>query len=132
MAWEHERNCTEPATGQQTHREAKIGSLCRNFRVRRLAKTEFSAKGKISHHHHTTPHTPSGSQTILENVYSRSCTKTILFNAIGTVGMDKGGTDLIAEGAIKVKSCVSLQHFTKNGLVLGDGTELCADVVVFA
>ncbi|PIL34652.1 hypothetical protein GSI_03431 [Ganoderma sinense ZZ0214-1] len=47
-------------------------------------------------------------------------------------GMDKGGADLIADGRIKVKSLVSLKHFTKSGLILSDGTELPADVVVFA
>lgn len=46
--------------------------------------------------------------------------------------MDKGGADLIADGKIKVKSGESLQRFTKKGLVLSDGTELPADVVVFA
>ena len=46
--------------------------------------------------------------------------------------MDKGGANLIADGRIKVKSLVSLKHFTKNSLILSDGTELPADVVVFA
>ncbi|KAM5545582.1 hypothetical protein V8D89_000620 [Ganoderma adspersum] len=47
-------------------------------------------------------------------------------------GMDKGGADLVADGRIKVKSGVSPQRFTKTGLVLSDGTELPADLVVFA
>lgn len=46
--------------------------------------------------------------------------------------MDKGGADLIADGRIKVKSLVSLSRFTTNSLILSDGTELPADVVVFA
>ena len=46
--------------------------------------------------------------------------------------MDKGGADLIADGRIKVKSGLSLKHFTRGGIVLSDGTELPADVVVFA
>ncbi|KAI1793660.1 dimethylaniline monooxygenase (N-oxide-forming) [Ganoderma leucocontextum] len=54
----------------------------------------------------------------------------LVFERLG--GMDKGGADLIADGRIKVKSLVSLQRFTKNSVVLGDGTELPADVVVFA
>ncbi|KAI1793658.1 FAD/NAD-P-binding domain-containing protein [Ganoderma leucocontextum] len=48
------------------------------------------------------------------------------------IGMDKGAADLIADGKIKVRSGVSLQRFTKKGLVLSDGTELPTDVVVFA
>lgn len=47
-------------------------------------------------------------------------------------GMDKGGAELIADGSIKVKSLVSIERFTKNGLLLSDGTELLADLVVFA
>lgn len=47
-------------------------------------------------------------------------------------GMDKGGANLIADGRIKVKSLVSIERFTKNGLLLSDGTELPADLVVFA
>ena len=46
--------------------------------------------------------------------------------------MDKGGANLIADGRIKVKSLVSIERFTKNGLLLSDGTELPADLVVFA
>ena len=39
---------------------------------------------------------------------------------------------MIADGEIKVKSGVSPQNFTENALVLSDGTELEADVVIFA
>lgn len=46
--------------------------------------------------------------------------------------MDKGGADLIADGRIQVKSGHSLKHFTSNSVVLSDGTELPADLVVFA
>lgn len=46
--------------------------------------------------------------------------------------MDKGSADFIAEGRIKVKSLVSPKHFAKDGLALDDGSELPADVVVFA
>ncbi|KAI1793669.1 dimethylaniline monooxygenase (N-oxide-forming) [Ganoderma leucocontextum] len=55
-----------------------------------------------------------------------------VFERFGGYCSDKGGADLIADGRIKVKSLVSLQRFTKNSLVLSDGTELPADVVVFA
>ena len=48
------------------------------------------------------------------------------------LGMDKGGADLIAAGKIKVKTLVGLDRFTKNSLILKDGTELPADLVVFA
>lgn len=47
-------------------------------------------------------------------------------------GLDKGGADLIADGKIKVKSGVTLKKFTDKSLVLSDGSELPADVVVFA
>ncbi|PIL34644.1 hypothetical protein GSI_03423 [Ganoderma sinense ZZ0214-1] len=50
----------------------------------------------------------------------------------GGYWMDKGTSDLIADGRIKVKSLVSLKCFTKDSLILSDGTELPADVVVFA
>ena len=55
----------------------------------------------------------------------------MLTNGIST-GMDKGGADLIADGSIKVKSGPSLKQFTTKSLVLSDGSELPADVVVFA
>ncbi|RPD67280.1 FAD/NAD-P-binding domain-containing protein [Lentinus tigrinus ALCF2SS1-7] len=46
--------------------------------------------------------------------------------------IDKGGADMIADGRIAVKSGVSLQCFTKRGLMLDDGTHVQADVVIFA
>ena len=46
--------------------------------------------------------------------------------------MDKGGADLIADGRIKVRSGVSPQKFTDRCIVLSDGSELEADVVIFA
>ncbi|KAL7282322.1 hypothetical protein ACG7TL_003792 [Trametes sanguinea] len=46
--------------------------------------------------------------------------------------LDKGGADLIADGRIKVRSGVSPQRFTESSLVLSDGSELAADVVIFA
>ena len=49
-----------------------------------------------------------------------------------TVGLDTGGAALIGDGRIKVESGKSVVHFTEAGLVLSDGTELPADVVVFA
>ncbi|CDO71325.1 hypothetical protein BN946_scf184908.g83 [Trametes cinnabarina] len=47
-------------------------------------------------------------------------------------GMDKGGADLIADGRIKVKSGVSPKSFTESSLILSDGSELPADVIIFA
>ena len=49
-----------------------------------------------------------------------------------STGLDKGGADLIADGRIKVKSGVSPERFTEDGVVLSDGTELSADLVIFA
>ena len=46
--------------------------------------------------------------------------------------MDKGCADHIANGTIKVKGLTTVEHFTRDGIVLGDGTEIPADVVVFA
>lgn len=48
------------------------------------------------------------------------------------LGMDKGGSDMIADGRIKVKSGISPQRFTETGLVMSDESELPADVVIFA
>lgn len=48
------------------------------------------------------------------------------------VGLDKGGADLIASGAIKIKQGVSPTSFAPDGLVFSDGSHLRADVVIFA
>ncbi|RPD55268.1 dimethylaniline monooxygenase (N-oxide-forming) [Lentinus tigrinus ALCF2SS1-7] len=50
----------------------------------------------------------------------------------GGFWIDKGGAELIGNGRIKVESGKSVDRFTETGLVLSDGTELLADVVVFA
>ena len=47
-------------------------------------------------------------------------------------GLDKGGADLIADGRIKIRQGVSPRKFNENGLVMSDGSELLADVVIFA
>ena len=49
-----------------------------------------------------------------------------------SIGLDKGGADLIADGKIIVKSGVSPRSFTEQGLLMSDGSEIIADVVVFA
>ena len=51
---------------------------------------------------------------------------------IADVGQDKGGADLIAEDRIKVKSGVSPDHFTETSVVFNDGSELPADVIIYA
>lgn len=51
---------------------------------------------------------------------------------ISLTGWDKGGADLIASGAIKMKTCVSPVSYTERGVVFSDDTELPADVVIFA
>ncbi|KAI0741575.1 FAD/NAD-P-binding domain-containing protein [Daedaleopsis nitida] len=56
----------------------------------------------------------------------------LVFERLGGYWMDKGGADLIADGRIKFKTGQGLAEFTKNSLVLTDGTELPADLVVFA
>ncbi|PIL37042.1 hypothetical protein GSI_00734 [Ganoderma sinense ZZ0214-1] len=50
----------------------------------------------------------------------------------GGTSLDKGGADLVADGSIKVKNGHSLQKFTENGVVFSDGSELPADLVIFA
>ena len=48
------------------------------------------------------------------------------------LGYDKGGADMIADGRIAFKSGVTPNRLTEKSLVLSDGSELPADVVVFA
>ncbi|KAM5540398.1 hypothetical protein V8D89_005856 [Ganoderma adspersum] len=50
----------------------------------------------------------------------------------GGYWLDKGGADLVVDGRIKVKNGHSLQRFTENGVVFSDGSELSADLVIFA
>ncbi|KAF9538185.1 hypothetical protein CPC08DRAFT_756400 [Agrocybe pediades] len=47
-------------------------------------------------------------------------------------GTDTGGSKLIAEGKIKLKSGSQIVRFTQKSIVFEDGSELEADVVVFA
>ena len=47
-------------------------------------------------------------------------------------GQDKGGADLIADGRIKVKSGVSIDHLTETSIVFSDGSEMAADAVILA
>lgn len=46
--------------------------------------------------------------------------------------IDVGASDLIADGRIKLKSGVEIERLTENSVVLKDGTELKADLVVYA
>ncbi|KAI0074367.1 dimethylaniline monooxygenase [Panus rudis PR-1116 ss-1] len=50
----------------------------------------------------------------------------------GGYWLDKGAADLIESGDIKVKQGVEPTEFTENGLVFSDGSQLPADVVIFA
>jgi hypothetical protein len=45
---------------------------------------------------------------------------------------DTGGSQLIADGKIKLKSGPQIERFTEHAIVFDDGSELPADVVVFA
>jgi len=45
---------------------------------------------------------------------------------------DTGGSQLIAEGKIKLKHDSQIESFTETGIKFENGTELAADVVVFA
>ena len=46
--------------------------------------------------------------------------------------IDVGASKLVAEGKIKLKSGVSIDHIKSNSVVLTDGTELEADLIVYA
>ncbi|MBB4105908.1 NAD(P)/FAD-dependent oxidoreductase [Allorhizobium borbori] len=46
--------------------------------------------------------------------------------------IDVGACDLIIDGSIKLKSGTDISHLTENAVVLKDGTELPADLVVYA
>ncbi len=46
--------------------------------------------------------------------------------------IDVGASDLIADGSIKLKSGVDVKQLTANSVVLSDGSELPADLVVYA
>ena len=46
--------------------------------------------------------------------------------------IDVGASQLIIDGSIKLKSRVQVERLTENGVLLSDGTELPADLVVYA
>jgi len=46
--------------------------------------------------------------------------------------IDVGACELVANGSIKLKSRVTVEHLTETSVVLTDGTELPADLVVYA
>lgn len=43
-----------------------------------------------------------------------------------------GASELVANGSIKLKSGVEIDHISENAVVMADGTELPADVIVYA
>ena len=49
-----------------------------------------------------------------------------------SIYLDTGGSKLIGEGKIKLKNDTLLEGFIETGLKFEDGSELQADVVVFA
>jgi NADH dehydrogenase FAD-containing subunit len=46
--------------------------------------------------------------------------------------IDTGASKLIADGKIKLKTDSVIKSFSENSIVFENGTELAADVVVFA
>ncbi len=46
--------------------------------------------------------------------------------------IDVGASELIAEGEIKLKSGVGIERIKEHSVVLSDGTELPADLIVYA
>ncbi|CAA7270297.1 unnamed protein product [Cyclocybe aegerita] len=53
-------------------------------------------------------------------------------NKLGGFYLDNGGSKLVAEGKIKLKSGSKIKSYTPRGLLFEDGTELEADVIVWA
>ncbi|KAG1724272.1 FAD/NAD(P)-binding domain-containing protein [Suillus lakei] len=56
----------------------------------------------------------------------------LVYERGGGFYINTGASDRIIDGSIKLKSACSVRHFTTHGLALNDGTELQADVVIFA
>ncbi|KAH7889081.1 hypothetical protein F5I97DRAFT_2006620 [Phlebopus sp. FC_14] len=56
----------------------------------------------------------------------------LLFERAGGYYMDTGTSQHIIDGAIKLKSGSAIERYTESGLKFADGTELEADVIVFA
>ncbi|KAM6503185.1 hypothetical protein JOM56_000128 [Amanita muscaria] len=56
----------------------------------------------------------------------------LAFSRNGGYYLDVGTSQLIADGRIKLKSDSQLKEFTKTGLLFEDGSELEADVAIFA
>ena len=59
----------------------------------------------------------------------------IFMNAMRIGGgyyIDTGGSDLVIDGRIKLKSGVGIERIAEHSIVLTDGTELPADLIVFA
>lgn len=56
----------------------------------------------------------------------------LVYERGGGFYINTGASDKIIDGTIKLKSGCSVGHFTTHGLALDDGTELQADVVIFA
>jgi putative flavoprotein involved in K+ transport len=46
--------------------------------------------------------------------------------------IDVGASELIAEGKIKLKSGVGIERIKEHSVVLTDGTELPADLIIYA
>ncbi|OAX32564.1 FAD/NAD(P)-binding domain-containing protein [Rhizopogon vinicolor AM-OR11-026] len=57
---------------------------------------------------------------------------SLFYERGGGYYMDTGTCQHIINGDIKIKNGCSIQGFTENGLIFSDGTELQADIIVFA
>ncbi|KAG5720265.1 Flavin-containing monooxygenase YUCCA3 [Termitomyces sp. T112] len=56
----------------------------------------------------------------------------LVWSRAGGYYLDTGASQLIADGKIKLKAGSSIESFTETGLKFEDGSELSADVVIFA
>lgn len=60
------------------------------------------------------------------------CYHTLPLHLLNFASLDQGACQLIIDGKIKIKSGTALVSFTPTGLKFADGSELDADVVLFA
>lgn len=62
----------------------------------------------------------------------RGTWKALQANLLKTYSADAGGSQLVADGKIKLRNDGQIETFTETGLKFDNGSELLADVVVFA
>jgi NADH dehydrogenase FAD-containing subunit len=56
----------------------------------------------------------------------------MMFSFLTVISKDTGASKLIGEGKIKFKNDSKISHLTERSIVFDNGSELEADVVIFA